>query len=407
MAYENKTVDYVYDLLIQSFQEKFNNRLRLLPKSFIVVLAKVCAAIFVVPYKLAGWFYLQLFPDTASFDRVNVLGHDLRPLVKLGNLFGVGEPTSGQEWEGVIAAVVALEGQVIMQGAQLKSDKTGLVYVTSETVTTAGESVNLPVYCSQAGAAGNLEIGDELKFVSPLSGVEQAAAVSSVTQAGVDDETEAHYRARVVNRYSNQPQGGALSDYRIWAFDAAGVLQTYPYNGENSPGDVIIYVAGTTDVYPTRVPGRELCVAVGEACTYDPETGEANRKPLTAILDPNNDGTYLNIRPVSIVTIDLAVTGITGVDPGDFGAAFKSVAETYLLGREPYIRGLSDDNNRTNSVQTNSLIALANSVATGLKAAFGTVEMSIAGDAVESYTLGSGELCALGTLYVNGVEYEG
>lgn len=407
MAYENKTVDYVYDLLIQSFQEKFNNRLRLLPKSFIVVLAKVCAAIFVVPYKLAGWFYLQLFPDTASFDRVNVLGHDLRPLVKLGNLFGVGEPTSGQEWEGVIAAVVALEGQVIMQGAQLKSDKTGLVYVTSETVTTAGESVNLPVYCSQAGAAGNLEIGDELKFVSPLNGVEQAAAVSSVTQAGVDDETEAHYRARVVNRYSNQPQGGALSDYRIWAFDAEGVLQTYPYNGENSPGDVIIYVAGTTDVYPTRVPGRELCVAVGEACTYDPETGEANRKPLTAILDPNNDGTYLNIRPVSIVTIDLAVTGITGVDPGDFGAAFKSVAETYLLGREPYIRGLSDDNNRTNSVQTNSLIALANSVATGLKAAFGTVEMSIAGDAVESYTLGSGELCALGTLYVNGVEYEG
>ena len=407
MSYENKTVDYVYDLLIQSFQEKFNNRLRLLPKSFIVVLAKVCAAIFVVPYKLAGWFYLQLFPDTASFDRVNVLGHDLRPLVKLGNLFGVGEPTSGQEWEGVIAAVVALEGQVIMQGAQLKSDKTGLVYVTSETVTTAGESVNLPVYCSQAGASGNLEIGDELKFVSPLSGVEQAAAVSSITQAGVDDETEAHYRARVVNRYSNQPQGGALSDYRIWAFDAEGVLQTYPYNGENSPGDVIIYVAGTTDVYPTRVPGRELCVAVGEACTYDPETGEANRKPLTAILDPNNDGTYLNIRPVSIVTIDLAVTGITGVDPGDFGAAFKSVAETYLLGREPYIRGLSDDNNRTNSVQTNSLIALANSVATGLKAAFGTVEMSIAGDAVESYTLGSGELCALGTLYVNGVEYEG
>lgn len=407
MAYENKTVDYVYDLLIQSFQEKFNNRLRLLPKSFIVVLAKVCAAIFVVPYKLAGWFYLQLFPDTASFDRVNVLGHDLRPLVKLGNLFGVGEPTSGQEWEGVIAAVVALEGQVIMQGAQLKSDKTGLVYVTSETVTTAGESVNLPVYCSQAGAAGNLEIGDEVKFVSPLSGVEQAAAVSSVTQAGVDDETEAHYRARVVNRYSNQPQGGALSDYRIWAFDAEGVLQTYPYNGENSPGDVIIYVAGTPDVYPTRVPGRELCVAVGEACTYDPETGEANRKPLTAILDPNNDGTYLNIRPVSIVTIDLAVTGITGVDPGDFAAAFKSVAATYLLGREPYIRGLSDDNNRTNSVQTNSLIALANSVATGLKAAFGTVEMSIAGDAVESYTLGSGELCALGTLYVNGVEYEG
>lgn len=406
MAYENKTVDYVYNLLIQSFQEKFNNRLRLLPKSFIVILAKVCAAVFVVPYKLAGWFYLQLFPDTASFDSVNVLGHELRPLVKLGNLFGVGGPTSGQAWEGIVKVTVVREGEPIMLGTQLKSDITGFVYVVSSTVTTAGQTVDVPVYCSESGAVGNLADGDPIKFVSPLGFVEQEAEVDSTTKAGIDDETEAHYRTRVVNRYSNQPQGGALSDYRIWSFDAPGVLQTYPYNGENSPGDVEIYVAGTTDVYPTRVPGRELCVAVGEACTYDPETGAANRRPLTAILDPNNDGTYLNVKPVSIVTVDVAVTGVTGVDPSDFGREFKSVVETYLLGREPYIRGLSDDNNRTNYVQTNALIALANSVATGLKAQFGTVVISINDETVANYTLGKGELCDLGHLYVNGVEYE-
>ena len=407
MAYENKTVDYVYDLLIQSFQEKFNNRLRLLPKSFIVVLAKVCAAIFVVPYKLAGWFYLQLFPDTASFDSVNVLGHDMRPLVKLGNLFGVGEPTSGQAWEGIVRAQVVTEGRVLTIGTQLKSDANGLVYVAAETVTTSGQYADIRVYCAQAGAVGNLAAGDILKFVAPLGFVEQEAAVLSTTTTGVDDETEEHYRARVVNRYSNQPQGGALSDYRIWAFDAQGVLQTYPYNGENSPGDVIIYVAGTTDAYPDRIPDRALCVAVGEACTYDPETGAANRKPLTAILDPDNDGTYRNVKPVSVATIDVFVTGVSGVDAGDFGAEFKSVAETYLLGREPYIRGLSDDNNRSNSVQTNSLIALANFVATGLKAQFGTVTMQLNGATVENYTLGSGELCKLGNLTVNGVLYEG
>ena len=406
MAYENKTVDYVYNLLIQSYQEKFNNRLRLLPKSFIVILAKVCAAVFVVHYKLAGWFYLQLFPDTASFDIVNVLGHELRPLVKLGNLFGVGEPTSGQAWEGIVKVTVVREGEPIMLGTQLKSDITGLVYVVSSTVTTEGQFVSVPVYCAESGAVGNLADGDPIKFVSPLGFIDQDAEVASTTKAGVDDETEAHYRTRVVNRYSNQPQGGALSDYRIWSFDAPGVLQTYPYNGENSPGDVEIYVAGTTDVYPSRVPGRELCVAVGEACTYDPETGAANRRPLTAILDPNNDGSYLNIKPVSIVTVDIAVSGVSGVDPADFGREFKSVVETYLLGREPYIRGLSDDNNRTNYVQTNALIALANSVATGLKAQFGTVVISINDETVANYTLGKGELCDLGRLFVNGVEYE-
>ena len=406
MAYENKTVEYVYNLLIESFQEKFNNKLRLLPKSFIVILSKVLSVIFVLPYKVCGWFYLQLFPDTASFDRVNVMGISLQPLVKLGVNIGVGEPTSGQAWEGLVSATVVTEGQAITAGTQLKSDVTGLMYVVSETVTTEGQSVNVPVYCVQSGSGGNLAQGDEIKFVSPLGFIAQDAVVASTTKEGLDEETADHYRARVVNRYSTQPQGGALSDYRIWSYDAPGVLQTYPYNGEDSPGDVEIYVAGNTDVYPDRVPGRELCVAVGEACTYDPETGIADRKPLTAILDPDYNGTYRNIQPVSIVTVDVYVTAVAGVDVSDFGAAYKSVCDDYLLGREPYIRGLSDENNKTNSIQKNTLIALANSVATSLKAQFGTVTMNIDNVQVDNYNLDRGELSALGHLYINGDEYE-
>lgn len=406
MAYENKTVDYVYNLLIESFQEKFNNRLRLLPKSFIVILSKVLSVIFVLPYKVCGWFYLQLFPDSASFDRVNVMGISLQPLVKLGVNIGVGEPTSGQAWEGLVSATVVTEGQAITAGTQLKSDVTGLMYVVSETVTTEGQSVNVPVYCVQSGSGGNLAQGDEIKFVSPLGFIAQDAVVASTTKEGLDEETADHYRARVVNRYSTQPQGGALSDYRIWSYDAPGVLQTYPYNGEDSPGDVEIYVSGNTDVYPNRVPGRELCVAVGEACTYDPETGIADRKPLTAILDPDYNGTYRNIQPVSIVTVDVYVTDVAGVDVSDFGAAYKSVCDDYLLGREPYIRGLSDENNKTNSIQKNTLIALANSVATSLKAQFGTVTMNIDNVQVDNYNLDRGELSALGHLYINGDEYE-
>ena len=406
MAYENKTVEYVYNLLIESFQEEFNNKLRLLPKSFIVILSKVLSVIFVLPYKVCGWFYLQLFPDTASFDRVNVMGISLQPLVKLGVNIGVGEPTSGQAWEGLVSATVVTEGQAITAGTQLKSEVTGLMYVVSETVTTEGQSVNVPVYCVQSGSGGNLAQGDEIKFVSPLGFIAQDAVVASTTKEGLDEETADHYRARVVNRYSTQPQGGALSDYRIWSYDAPGVLQTYPYNGEDSPGDVEIYVAGNTDVYPDRVPGRELCVAVGEACTYDPETGIADRKPLTAILDPDYNGTYRNIQPVSIVTVDVYVTAVVGVDVSDFGAAYKSVCDDYLLGREPYIRGLSDENNKTNSIQKNTLIALANSVATSLKAQFGTVTMNIDNVQVDNYNLDRGELSALGHLYINGDEYE-
>ena len=405
MAYENKKVDDVYKLLIDSFQEKFNNQLRLLPKSFIVVLSKILAGIFIVPYKLVGWFYLQLFPDTASFDEVNILGYTLRPLVKLGNQFGVSEPTSGNAWEGKISMTVATPGNTVMMGTQLKSGKTGHLYVTAESVMTENETIEIPVYCTQTGAAGNLDPGDILQLVSPLGFVEEEAVVLETSRIGVDDETEAHYRARVMNRYSTQPQGGALADYRLWAYDVPGVLQTYPYNDEDSPGGVLLYVSGTTDLFADRIPNAALLIKVGKACTYDPETGVANRKPITAILDPQGDETYPNVRAVRVTRFNVYVTGYSG--SGDFGSQLKTELKNYFENREPFIRGLSNDNNKTDLVLKNSLISIANNVALSLKATFDTVAMNITGPEISEYTLGKGELAELGDFYINGVLYEG
>lgn len=405
MAYENRTVDYVYNLLIRSFQEKFNNNLRLLPKSFIVVLSKVLAGVFIILYKVAGWFYLQQFPDTASFEPVNVLGHTLRPLVQLGRQFGVGEPASGQAWAGTIRVTAVSLGRAILAGTQLKSDVTGLVYNVAANTGVEAESVDVPVYCTQSGLAGNLSAGDAIKFVTPLGYVEQSAVVAGTTAAGTDDETEEHYRSRVKTGYGSQPQGGAITDYRTWAFDAQGVLQTYPYNDKDSPAGVLIYVAGDPDIYPDRVPDRGLCVAVGEVCSFDPDTGLA-RKPLTAVLDPLADGTYLNVRPVSVKGFGVSVTGVTGVVTADFGASLKSELEIYLTNRQPFIRGADDENARTNSVTRNDIISVANGVANSLLGRFDTATVSLGGAELDVYTLGFGELCKLEELYINGVLYE-
>lgn len=407
MAYENKTVDYVYNLILTSLQEKFNNRLRLLPKAFLVVLAKVLSAIYIIPFKLCGWFLLQIFPDTASYSKVNVLGHTIRPLVKLGDQFGVQRPMEGKAWQGVIIVKRLAENKVIALGTQLKSDITGFIYCVSESVELDEYEKRVEVYCTETGIDGNLADGDILTFVNPIDYAEKNAEVAETTVTGTDDETEESYRRRVVNRYSVQPQGGALADYRIWAYDVASVLQTYPYNDENSPGGVIIYVAGTTDLYPTRVPDSALLVAVGKACTYDPDTGAANRKPLTAILDPQGNETYPNVKAVNITHFNVYVTGLTGVTAQDFGESLKSELETYFNNREPYIRGLSNDNNRTDSILRNSLIATVNSIALSMKATFDTVTMNTTGPVIAEYTLGKGELAALGDLYINGVIYEG
>lgn len=132
-----------------------------------------------------------------------------------------------------------------------------------------------------------------------------------------------------------------------------------------------------------------------------------NRKPITAILDPQGNETYPNVKAVHITHFNVYVTGLTGVTAQDFGESLKSELETYFNNREPYIRGLSNDNNRTDSILRNSLIATVNSIALSMKATFDTVTMNTSGTVIAEYTLGKGELAALGDLYINGVIYEG
>ena len=405
-AYSNKTIAEIRDLLFNSFQEKFNKTFRILPKSFIRIICTVFAAVYVTLYKQIGWLFLQLFPETAYWGEVNILGISVRPLVKWGILIGVGEPRSGSQWKGVITVNVTHSGAPLVAGTQLKSDITGMLYITEESVTLENETEAIPVICAENGIGGNLETGDVLSFVNPLGIVERTAPVSEVIKYGSENETETEYRARVVSRFRSPPMGGALSDYRRWASDVSGVLNTYPCKDIETPSGIFIYVAGSPSIFSDRVPTPDLLRQVGRACTYDPETGIANRKPLTAIIDPAFNESYVNIKPVEIERFDVYIDGISGVPTSDFGAAVKTSIENYFLNREPYIRGLSDDNNKTNIVSRNNVMSIIDQNITTIKAEFGNVIMKHNGVNTASFTLNIGKLAALNNLYLNGGLYE-
>ena len=405
MAYKNKTIEEVQQLLIRSFEHKFNTQLRILPKSFIKILCKVFAGVFIVVYKLVGWYFLQMFPETADWKEVTILGVRLRPLVKLGVLFGVGEPLAGVQWRGIITIDVLTQGSVLYSGTQLKSSVTGKLYIVEETKTLLQTKENVSVVCTEIGTAGNLEKNDTLNFVNPYGFIKTEAIVSDVARVGLDNELESSYRNRVINRFRLQPQGGALADYRIWASEVPGVLNVYPYNDKEQPGGVLLYVSGISDVYADRIPDKGLLKKVGEACTYDPETGRATRKPLTAMLDPKNDGSYSNVKPVSVAVFDVVITGVSGIAPADFAQVVKPSLQNYFLDRDLYIRGLSDDNNRTNVISKNHVITVVNQIAVSVKAIFETAEIRKDGKVAPLYTLDNGELARLGALAIDGVQY--
>lgn len=405
-AFENKTIAEIRDLLINSFQEKFNKTFRILPKSFIRVIATVFAGVYITLYKQIGWLFLQLYPDTAYWGEVNVLGITVRPLVKWGILIGVGEPRSGSQWQGTITVHVLHQGSSLIAGTQLKSEITGKLYITEEGVALEDDTATAAIICADIGTAGNLETGDTLSFVSPLGTVERTAVVAETTAYAVEDESEAEYRGRVVNRFRNPPLGGALADYRQWAGEVLGVLNAYPHKDTQTPSGVLLYVAGIPSLFPNRVPSQDLLIQVGEACTYDPKTGKATRKPVTAIIDPDGDGSYKNVKPITVTNFDVLITGISGAALDDFGDVVRTVIENYFLGREPYIRGLSDDNNITNLISKNNISSAVDQTAMTIKAEFSGITLKKQNTSINTYTLGVGELARLDHLYLNGALYE-
>lgn len=404
MAFENKTIQEVYNTFITGLESELNTQFRLLPKAFVHVLAKVMAGVYITLYKLCGWIFLQIFPETASYGTVDVLGKKINPLVEWGNLIGCGEPNEATTFSAQCRVAVLNDG-VITAGTQLKSAITGKVYLVNESVTvllSEGESVLISVDCAENGTAGNLEAGDELKFVSPLGFIGDVATVETVDVEAVDAEDVEVYRHRVVNRWKTQPQGGSLSDYRIWASDVEGVYQTYIYSDDNSPAGVIIFVCADEVSTGSRIADNALCKAVGEACTYDPETGEQNRKPVTAVLDPAYDGSYANVKTITEVMFDVYITGYTG-DVSVMSENAKTAIQNYMKEREPYIRGLSVDNNRVDSISVNNLIGLVNEIATANTASFDGVNLMKSSEMIAEYTLDRGELAKLNNLYINGV----
>ena len=409
MAWENKTVDDVYNILYNGLCTKFNQTFRLLPKSFIHIFCKVIAGLFTICYRSIGWWGLQQYPKTAYYGEVSCLGNSINPLVMLGNLYGAGDPKPATAWEGVISVDVENEGSYLSSGTQLKSENTGKIYLTEEAVLLSGESVSVNVKCSSSGSEGNLDEGDTLNFVNPLSNVKQVATVSSVTKDGTDAETETEYRRRVDVRFSTKPHGGSYADYRENASSVSGVLQTYIYgdcyeiSGENwSSTGVIIYVAGNPDVYADRIPDSALLKAVGQACTYDPDTG-LMRKMVGQVIDPKGDESYANVKPVSVRAFDVYLTGLSGVNVADFAEGAKSALITYLEGREPYIKGLSNESEVLNKVSLNNISSVLNEYAVSLKAEFEGVRVVSNATVISSYTLTFGELAKLGTFYIDGV----
>lgn len=390
MSLETPTTKEISDNIIAQLEASLNQSIPLLPKSFMRVMSKAIAAVFILLYKYGGFMFQQIFISLATIDETEINGKRVSPLIEWGRLTGVGDPASATQAELEINITVEVQGGTLPSGSQLVSSSTGVTYITIgnialnlATVQAIVRAVSDQAGGNGAGIIGNLPIGSILSFANPLANVKRDTVVIDELVTGADAEATAVYRQRILDRWQVPPQGGALTDYRIWAEEPVGILNAYPYTS-GCPGEVDVYIESATE--PDGIPTAAQLTDALESIEFD-EAGLASRRPA---------GAFVKTLPITRTAFDIEITGLVVDDEQTVLGTIEDGVREYFLGREPFILGLSVPP-RKDQVARTSVGAVIDNVVSSAGGVYTSVVMKLNNVPLDLFTLGTGEKAKLGT----------
>ena len=388
MSLTTPTTKDISDNIIAQLEASLNQTIPLLPKSFLRVLAKALAGVFVLLYKYGGFMFLQIFVRTASANETTVNGRIVTPLIEWGRLIGVGDPAAATQAELLINITVESRTGTLHSGSQLVSTDNGVTYITIGAVLLNAPTVQATIRAVSdqggaggAGAIGNLDPGATVSFANPLANVSRNAVVVSQVVTGSDAESTEAYRQRVIDRFQKRPQGGAYADYELWGGEPAGIINVYPYTSD-CPGQVDVYVEATPDSSgdPDGIPTPAQLQEVLDYIELD-QNGLASRRPANALV---------NAFPITRTGFDIRVTGLLVDDLAGVQASITPAIEEYFLDREPFIDGLSILPRR-DRITRSAIGGVVDDIVSAAGGIFSSVIVSQAGVNLELYSLGIGE----------------
>jgi len=392
MATQAPKVQELTATIVGQIEAQIGQSVPLLPKSFIHVLAKVLAAVFITLYKYIGFIGLQLFVRTASGSPTTINGKTLTPLIEWGRLIGLGDPRKATAAELEVEITVEKQTGVLVSGAQLLGATNGVVYLTLGDVLLNAPTVSVTVRAAAdpngsggVGSVGNLEAGAVLNFANPLANVSRVATVTQQLTSGSDAELIEDYRQRVEDRFKRRPQGGAYVDYAIWGDEPSEVATVYPYTGQ--PGRVVVYVESATE--PDGIPTLAQLDNVFGSIELD-ASGLASRRPANAFVD---------VLPITRTSFTITVNGLQGGDLATLQADVVAAVEGYFLQSEPFITGLATPPRR-DRLSNVELLGVINDIVRAADGIFSDASFTVTGeaDALGSYVLGEGEKAKAGAV---------
>lgn len=394
MSLTTPTTKELSDLIIAQLESTLNQTIPLLPKSFLRVLAKTLAGVFILLYKYAGFIFLQIFVATASIKDTTILGQIVSPLKEWGRLVGVGDPVAATNAELLIDITVTNQTSSLPAGTQLLNADNGVTYILLASVPLNAPTVQGTVRAAAdqsagtgAGTIGNLDPGAILSFANPLPNVNRDVVVNTQTVTAADEESSEAYRQRIIDRFQKRPQGGALADYEIWGEETPGIINVYPYTGD-TPGEVDLYSEATPESSgsPDGIPTQAQLDAVKESTELD-QDGLATRRPANA---------FVNSFPITRTPFDVTVFGLIVDNTADVQASINTATEEYFLNREPNIPGLSTPPRR-DRITVSGLSGAIEDVVSSANGIFDSVTIEQGTVDINTYPLGQGEKSKLGS----------
>ncbi len=208
MAFAIPTLPALIDRIKGDLNARMGNTNALLPRSLAFVLAHVLAGATWGLYLYQQWIARQVIPDTAEGTQ----------LERWARLFGItrNPPVKAAGKVDVTGAT----GSDLLGGSLLQRPDAVEYAVVGDWHWTVNETKAVDIEAVQPGTAGNFDwsVDATLDLVSPPAGIVGTCPLRSPGIAGGQDaESDASLLDRLLTRLADPPQGGARSDYVLWA----------------------------------------------------------------------------------------------------------------------------------------------------------------------------------------------
>lgn len=380
MAVEIPTKDELYDAILDDYATQLEVDVSDLGKSY-QVRAQVQAGILYQLYLVMSSVQKNIFYDLADEDQ----------LIRYGKQIIGRSPSPATQGEYTIQVTGDI-GATIPASTQFKANDSteavGYLFIVDNEFTLTTETDTLTVRALTPGTESQLFVGDLLTSTQPIVNVDSEAEVTVIDVQPTAAEDIENYRDDVLENVRLEAQGGAASDYRIWASDVPEVRTVYPYLKEGSPGDIEIYIEATKEnTKPLGIVGEPTDQTINDV--YTPQVGATPESGAVIFNTEQSRGrkpvNVFHIYPLSInpVAVDLYFTGLTDTS---ISSQIRSLIDDLLYEVRPFIPGADNIVNKNDILTIAAIISEVFDLLSGTGITYTDLAMEIGGVEYNSYT---------------------